>query len=91
MPSAPNNSIPPNIDHLVNMLRVACEDADINDTLEKLLSQPEDHRQIMIQELLAHLHRSGAPKELIEAFVPLLNDGVADTAWRVIYRCRSAS
>lgn len=89
MPTTPNSIDTQNIDHLVDMLRVACEDAGMNDTLEKLLSQPEERRQIIVRELLAHLHRSGAPPELIAAFVPLQDDVVADTAWRVIFQCHS--
>lgn len=79
----------PNVDHLVDLLRAACEDAGMNDILERLLSQPEERRQLLVRELLADLQAQGAPQELIAAFTPLLDNTVADTAWRVLYRCSS--
>jgi hypothetical protein len=81
------NNTSRNIDSLVTMLRAACEDAGMNSTLEKLLSQPEATRKFVVRELLAHFHEKGAPQELIDAFIPLLDDDVADTAWRVIFQC----
>ncbi len=80
----------PNVDHLVDMLRVACEDPGLNDVLERILSQPEERRHLMVRELLASFHARNAPRELIAAFTPLLDDDVADTAWRVIYQCGSS-
>jgi hypothetical protein len=80
----------PNVDHLVDLLRAACEDAGMNDILERLLSQPEERRQLLVRELLADFRAKGAPQELIAAFAPLLDDAVADTAWRVLYRCSSS-
>ena len=65
----------------------ACEDAGMNSVLEKLLSQPEERRHLLVRELLAEFHVKQAPPELIAAFMPLLDDDVADTAWRVIYQC----
>lgn len=79
----------PNVDHLVDMLRAACEDSGMNSVLERLLSQPEERRQLLVRELLADLRAKHAPQELIAAFMPLLDDAVADTAWRVLYRCSS--
>lgn len=80
----------PNVDHLVDLLRAACEDAGMNSILERLLSQPEERRQLLVRELVADLRSKGAPQELIAAFMPLLDDAVADTAWRVLYRCSSS-
>ena len=80
----------PNVDHLVDMLRAACEDPAMNSILERLLSQPEERRHFLVRELLADLRQREAPAELIAAFTPLLDDEVADTAWRVIYRCGSS-
>jgi hypothetical protein len=59
----------------------------MNDVLERLLSQPEERRQFIVQELIADMRTKGAPQELISAFMPLLDAAVADTAWRVLYRC----
>jgi hypothetical protein len=80
----------PNVDHLVDMLRAACEDPGMNSILERILSQPEERRHLLVRELLASFHERNAPRELIAAFTPLLDDDVADTAWRVIYRCGSS-
>jgi hypothetical protein len=77
----------PDVDHLVTLLRAACEDAGMNSVLEKLLSQPEERRHLLVRELLAEFRVKQAPPELIAAFTPLLDDDVADTAWRVIYQC----
>jgi hypothetical protein len=79
----------PNVDYLVDLLRAACDDAGMNDILERLLSQPEERRQLIVRELIADFRSKGAPQELISAFMPLLDDAIADTAWRVLYRCSS--
>lgn len=79
----------PNIDQLVTLLRAACEDAGLNSVLERLLSQPEERRHLLLRELLADLRARRAPPELLAALTPLLDDDVADTAWRVLYRCGS--
>ena len=42
----------PNVDHLVDLLRAACEDTGMNDMLERLLSQPEERRELLLRELL---------------------------------------
>jgi len=79
----------PKVEHLVTLLRAACEDAGMNRVLERLLSQPEERRHLLVRELLADLRVQKAPQQLIDAFTPLLDDDVADTAWRVLYRCGS--
>lgn len=78
-----------NVDQLVTLLRAACEDAGLNSVLERLLSQPEERRHLLLRELLADLRAQRAPSALLDALSPLLDDDVADTAWRILYRCRS--
>ena len=76
------------IESFVTMLLAACEDAGMNETLEMLLSQPDDRRRAVVDGLLDEFHAKGAPHQLIEAFVPLLDDAVAEKAYEVIHRCR---
>lgn len=85
----PPDLVETNIDQLVTLLRAACEDARLNSLLERLLSQPEERRHLLLRELLAELRAQKAPAELLAALTPLLDDDVADTAWRVLYRCGS--
>jgi hypothetical protein len=75
------------IDGFIDMLRSACDDADMYRTLERILTQPNMARKQMLHELLADLRRKNAPRELIDAFVCLLDDAVAEKAYAVIYRC----
>lgn len=70
------------------MLLAACEDAGMNETLDMLLSQPDDRRRFVVQQLLQRFEQTGAPKTLSDAFLPLLNNEVAEKAYEVIYQCR---
>lgn len=81
----------PYIDNLATMLLAACEDAGMNDTLDKLLSLPDDQRRYVVQELMQRFRKTGAPKTLSNAFLPLLDDAVAEKAYEVIYQCRRSS
>ena len=76
------------VEGLVTMLMVACEDLGINETLEMLLSAPDDRRKAAIYEFLERFRVNGAPKALPDAFVCLLDDEGAETAYQVIYRCK---
>jgi hypothetical protein len=76
------------VDGFVTMLLVACEDSGVNETLELLLSQPDEWRREAIFELLARFRLSGAPQFLCEAFACLLDDEVAEKAYEVIHKCR---
>ena len=76
------------IESLVTMLLAACEDAGMNETLDRLLSQPDDNRRFVVQELVNRLRHNDAPQQLIEALLPLLDDAVAEKAYQAIYECR---
>ena len=76
------------VEGFVTMLMVACEDANMNDTLEMLLSQPNDRRKAVVRELLQRFSVAGAPKSLHDAFVCLLDDEVAERAYQIIYQCK---
>jgi hypothetical protein len=76
------------VEGLVTMLMAACEDLGMTETLEMLLSAPNDRRKLVIYELLERFRSAGAPKSLHDGFTCLLDDGVAETAYEVIYRCK---
>jgi hypothetical protein len=78
------------VEGFVNMLIVACEDAGMNESLELLLSQPDDRRRAVIRDFLDRFRTTAAPKSLHEAFACLLDDRVAEKAYEVIYKCRKA-
>jgi hypothetical protein len=75
------------IEGFIDMLRSACDDADMYRTLERILTQTNMARKQMLHEVIADLRRKNAPRELIDAFVCLLDDAVAEKAYAVIYRC----
>ena len=76
------------VEGFVTMLLVACEDAGINESLELLLSQPDDWRRAIVLELLDRSRMAAAPQSLCEALACLLDDEVAQGAYEVIYKCR---
>jgi hypothetical protein len=75
------------VDGFIDMLLAACEDKEMNQTLEILLSQPDEARRGMVHRLLDHCRERKAPKKLIEAIGCLLDDAVAERAYEVIYQC----
>ena len=75
------------VDGLITMLLVACEDPEINSTLERLLSHSDEQRRMFLRDLLVTLREKNAPAELIEAMACLLDDRVAELAYQEIYRC----
>ena len=76
------------VEGFVTMLLAACDDAGMNDTLEKLLSIPDPQRRELVQYLVHQFRQSGAPQSLVEAFVCLRDDEVADKAYEIIYKCK---
>ena len=75
------------VDGFIDMLLAACEDKSMRDTLEILLSQPDEVRRGMVHRLLDHCRGREAPKKLVEAIGCLLDDAVAEKAYEVIYHC----
>ena len=76
------------VDGFINMLLAACEDKSMNDTLEMLLSQPDEKRRAIVHRLLDRLKEKHAPQALIEAMACLLDDAAAEKAYEVIFQCR---
>ena len=77
------------VDGFIDMLLAACEDRNMNDTLEMLLSQPDDRRKVIVHRVLDQLHERNAPAMLVEAMACLLDDAAAEKAYEVIFQCRS--
>ena len=76
------------IESFVNLLLAACNDAEINDTLERLLSLPDGRRQGLVHTWVSDLIIAEAPRDLIEAVACLSDDAIAEKAYEVIYKCR---
>ena len=75
------------VDGFIDMLLAACENKEMNETLEILLSQPNEARRGMVHRLLERCRERKAPRKLIDAIGCLLDDAVAERAYEVIYRC----
>lgn len=76
------------IESFITMLRVACEDASVNDRLERILALPDEKRRGLIHALVSDMLVAKAPKDFIAAIACLMDDEVAEKAYEVIYRCR---
>jgi Trp operon repressor len=75
------------VDGFINMLLAACEESSMNETLQLLLSMPDERRRAVVARLLERLRAQQAPQDLIDAMACLLDDAVAEKAHEVIYRC----
>ncbi len=75
------------VDGLINTLRGACEDANLHRTLDLILTQPDHARKAMLRELITEMRAKQAPNDLIDAFICLMDDAVAEKAYAVIYKC----
>ena len=75
------------VEGFIDMLLAACEDASMNETLELLLSQPDDKRRAMVANILERLRTRNAPRKLVEAMACLLDDEVAEKAYAAIHSC----
>jgi hypothetical protein len=76
------------VEGFINMLLAACEDEGMNETLQILLSQPDERRRAIVHRLLERLRERAAPASLIDAMACLLDDDAAERAYQVIYQCK---
>lgn len=76
------------VGRFIDVLRAACDNPQINDTLERLLSLPDTQRRSVIATLTKNMKEQGAPADFIAALACLHDDAVAEKAYEVIYRCR---
>ena len=72
------------VEGFINMLLAACEDDAMNETLQILLSQPNERRKAIVHRLLDRLRERQAPQSLIEAMACLLDDDAAEKARETI-------
>ncbi len=76
------------IESFITMLSVACEDREVNERLEKLLSLPDAKRHAVLHSWISDLLVAEAPQDFIAAVACLSDDAVAEKAHEVIFRCR---
>ena len=76
------------IEGFIDLLRASCDDSKINASLEKLLSMPDEKRQVFVHNWVTDLVLQGAPGKFTQAIACLLDDAVAEKAYEVIYQCR---
>ena len=76
------------IDMFITMLLTACENQKVYDTLEKLLSLPDEQRQAAVHSWVSDLLIADAPKDFVAAIACLLDDQIAEKAYEVIHQCR---
>jgi hypothetical protein len=75
------------IEGFITMLRAACDDAEVNAALQKLLAMPDVERRTLVRSWVADLMVKEAPADFIEAIACLYDDGVAEKAYQVIFEC----
>ncbi len=76
------------IEGFVGLLRAACEDPQINATLERLLVMPDARRQGVVHAWVTDLLIAEAPREFVQAVACLIDDAIAEKAYAVIYQCQ---
>lgn len=72
----------------IELLHAACGDEKMNAALENLLSRPDANRRAMVRSWVSQLVVQDAPKDFTEAIACLIDDGVAEEAYAVIFQCR---
>ena len=72
------------VEGFITMLLAAGEDPKMRETLQMLLSQPDERRRMAVSRLLRHLRTQSAPQSLVDAIACLLDDSVAAEAYKVI-------
>jgi len=65
------------IDGFIDMIHAACDDRQMKQTLQSLLSLPNPDRREMIRGLVNKLESEQAPAHLIEAVACLVSDDIA--------------
>ena len=75
------------VEGFVGLLKAACEDPQMNSTLQVILEQSNTGRKTMIKDLLVRFREKGAPQILTDAFICLMDDEVADKVYVFIHKC----
>ncbi len=71
----------------VDMLAAACENAGMQGTLEKLLGMPDAQRRELLGQIIHQMRERRAPKDIIDAFICLQDDTIAEKAYEAVYKC----
>lgn len=71
----------------VEMLAAACENAGMQGTLEKLLGMPDAQRRELLGQIIHQMRERRAPKNIIDAFICLQDDTIAEKAYEAVYKC----
>jgi len=75
------------IETFITMLRTACDDRQVYERLERLLSLPDEKRQAVVRAWVSDLLIAEAPRDFTNAVACLLDDRVAEKAYEAIFRC----
>lgn len=84
-PQTPPKSVA-DIETFITMLRVACEDRNVSERLERLLSLPDAKRQTVVHSWVSDLLIAEAPRDFIAAVACLSDDSIAEKTYETIYR-----
>jgi hypothetical protein len=76
------------IESFVTMMRVACENPQINSQVQRLLAMPDDKRRALVKTWVSDMLVAGAPRDFIDAIGCLHDDAVAEKTYEVIFHCR---
>ncbi len=76
------------IDSFISLLCVACDDSDVYDQLEKILTLPNEHRKLVINALISDMRKANAPQDFMAAIACLVDTEVAEKAYEVIFKCQ---
>lgn len=79
------------VEGFVGLLKAACDEPEMNSTLQTILAQPDAGRKSMIRDLLVQFKEKGAPQVLSDAFICLMDNEVAEKVYVYIHKCERPS
>ena len=65
----------------------ACNDTEINASLERLLSMSDEKRRGLVHAWVTDLLIEKAPQDFVQAVACLSDDDIAEKAYEVIFKC----
>ena len=75
------------VEGFVSLLMAACNDPQVNATLERLLSMPDEKRRGLVHTWVTDLLIEEAPRDFVQAVACLSDDAIAEKAYEVIFKC----
>ena len=76
------------IDSFVALLCAACEDAQVYEQIEKILTLPDEHRKQVLNTLISDMVKAGAPGDFVVAMACLVDTEIAEKAYEIIFKCQ---